>query len=104
MNIPDETIVKFKNGTVLHMPFEMYEEISFDKKSITELEFKKSGIICKVKFSFDDVLYVMRTILNASEANQTFKAKIDGKTVSECVFDGITSAVQKSIRDTDVED
>ena len=46
----------------------------------------------------------MRTILNASEANQTFKAKIDGKTVSECVFDGITSAVQKSIRDTDVED
>lgn len=42
MNIPGETIVKFKNGTVLHMPFEMYEEISFDKKSITELEFKKA--------------------------------------------------------------
>lgn len=102
MNIPSETIVKFKNGTVLHMPFEMYEEISFDKKSITELEFKKSGIICKVKFSFDDVLYVMRTILNVSEANQTFKAKIDGKTVSECIFDGVASAIQNSVDDEDL--
>jgi hypothetical protein len=74
------------------------------RNQLQNLNLKKSGIICKVKFSFDDVLYVMRTILNASEANQTFKAKIDGKTVSECVFDGITSAVQKSIRDTDVED
>ena len=100
MNIPSETIVKFKNGTVLHMPFEMYEEISFDKNSIMELEWEEeNGISCKVQFSFDDVLYISRVTQSTPKEKQVFKAEIDGKTVSECVSDGVASAIQNSIDD-----
>lgn len=67
MNIPGETIVKFKNGTVLHMPFEMYEEISFDKDSIMELKWEENGMDYKVQFFFDDVLYIAKTTQSTSK-------------------------------------
>ena len=104
MNIPNETIVKFKNGTELHMPSGIYEKISFDKDSIIELKWEENDMDYKVQFLFDDVLYIAETIQSTSKKNQVFKAIIDGKSIAECVSDGITSAVQKSIRDTDVED
>lgn len=104
MNIPNETIVKFKNGTELHMPSGIYEKISFDKDSIVELKWEENGTDYKVQFSFDDVLYIAKTTQSTSKEKQVFKAEIDGKTVLECVSGGITSAVQKSIRDTDGED
>lgn len=34
----------------------------------------------------------------------THTANIDGKTIVECVTDGVNSAIQKSIRDTDEVD
>lgn len=61
MNIPSETIVKFKNGTELHMPSGIYEKISFDKDSIMELKWEENGIDYKVQFFFDDVLYIAET-------------------------------------------
>lgn len=51
MNIQNETIVKFKNGTELHMPSGIYEKISFDKDSIMELKWEENGMDYKVQFS-----------------------------------------------------
>lgn len=34
----------------------------------------------------------------------THTANIDGKTIIECVTDGVSSVIQKSIRDTDEAD
>lgn len=31
----------------------------------------------------------------------TYTSNIDGKTIAECVTSGVSSAIQKSIRDTD---
>lgn len=31
----------------------------------------------------------------------TYTANIDGKTIAKCITDGVSSAIQKSIRDTD---
>lgn len=59
MNIPSETIVKFKNGTELHMPSGIYEKISFDKDSIMELKWEENGMDYKVQF----FLFVMYSIL-----------------------------------------
>lgn len=67
VNIPSETIVKFKNGTELHMPLEMYEKIPFDKETITEFEWEENGTNCKVQFSLDDVLYIARTTQSTSK-------------------------------------
>lgn len=50
MNIPSETIVKFKNGTELRMPSGIYEKISFDKDSIMELKWEENGMDYKVQF------------------------------------------------------
>ena len=56
MNIQNETIVKFKNRTELHMPSSIYEKISFDKDSIMELKWEENGMDYKVQFFFYDVL------------------------------------------------
>lgn len=50
VNIPSETIVKFKNGTELRMPSGIYEKISFDKDSIMELKWEENGMDYKVQF------------------------------------------------------
>lgn len=34
----------------------------------------------------------------------THTAKVNGKTITECVTSGVSSAIQKSIRDTDEAD
>lgn len=49
-------------------------------------------------------LQAIRSILEPSKKKRIFETDIDKKTISKCVYDGITSAVQKSIRDTDEED
>lgn len=49
-------------------------------------------------------LQAIHNILEPSKKKRIFETNIDGKSISKCVSDGITSAVQKSIRDTDVED
>lgn len=49
-------------------------------------------------------LQAIHNILESSKKKHIFEINIDGKSISKCVSDGITSAVQKSIRDTDVED
>lgn len=67
VNIPSETIVKFKNGTELHMPSGIYEKISFDKDSIMELKWEENGIDYKVQFFFDDVLYIAETTQSTSK-------------------------------------
>lgn len=67
VNIPSETIVKFKNGTELRMPSGIYEKISFDKDSIMELEWEENGMDYKVQFFFDDVLYIAKTTQSTSK-------------------------------------
>lgn len=66
MNIQNETIVKFKNGTELHMPSGIYEKISFDKDSIMELKWEENGMDYKVQFFFGDVLYIANTTTTQS--------------------------------------
>ena len=67
MNIPSETIFKFKNGTELHTPLDVYEQISFDKNSIVELKWEENGMEYKVQFFFDEVLYIGRKTQIASK-------------------------------------
>lgn len=67
VNIPSETIVKFKNGTELHMPSGIYEKISFDKDSIMELKWEENGMDYNVQFFFDDVLYIAKTTQSTSK-------------------------------------
>lgn len=68
VNIPSETIVKFKNGTELHMPSGIYEKISFDKDSIMELKWEENGMDYKVQFFFCDVLYIAETTQSTSKS------------------------------------
>lgn len=68
VNIPSETIVKFKNGTELHMPSGIYEKISFDKDSIMELKWEENGMDYKVQFFFGDVLYIAKTTQSTSKS------------------------------------
>lgn len=68
VNIPNETIVKFKNGTKLHMPSGIYEKISFDKDSIIELKWEENDMDYKVQFLFDDVLYIAETTQSTSKS------------------------------------
>ena len=49
-------------------------------------------------------LQAIHNVLEPSKKKRIFETNIDGKSISKCVSNGITSAVQKSIRDTDVED
>lgn len=67
VNIPSETIVKFKNGTELRMSSGIYEKISFDKDSIMELKWEENGMDYKVQFFFDDVLYIAKTTQSTSK-------------------------------------
>lgn len=68
VNIQNETIVKFKNGTELHMPSGIYEKISFDKDSIMELKWEENGMDYKVQFFFGDVLYIAKTTQSTSKS------------------------------------
>lgn len=57
-----------------------------------------------VFYSILEELQAIHNIMEPSKKKRIFETNIDGKSISKCVSDGITSAVQKSIRDTDVED
>lgn len=49
-------------------------------------------------------LQAIHNILEPSKKKRIFETNIDGKNISKCVSDGITSAVQKAIYDTGEED
>jgi len=49
-------------------------------------------------------LQAIHNILEPSKKKRIFETNIDGKNISKCVSDGITSAVQKAIHDTGEED
>lgn len=44
-------------------------------------------------------LQAIHNILESSKKKRIFETNIDGKSISKCVSDGITSAVQNSIDD-----
>lgn len=67
MKISDETIIKFKNGEKLYMPFEMYEELDFKRSGSVECSWTEGGYDCKVQFSWEDVLCIARTTRNTSK-------------------------------------
>lgn len=67
MKISDETIIKFKNGEKLYMPFEMYEELDFKRNGSVECSWTECGYDCKVQFSWEDVLCITRTTRNTSK-------------------------------------
>lgn len=99
MKIACETIVKFKNGEKLYMPSEMYEEIGTKGKGIAECIWAEGEYDFKVQFSWEDVLYIARTTRNTSQKDDYAE-----KTIAECVTSGVSSAIQKFIRDTDEVD
>lgn len=66
MKIADETIIKFRNGKELYMPFEMYEELEFKRDGSVECSWTEDGYDCKVQFSWEDVLYITSTTRNTS--------------------------------------
>jgi hypothetical protein len=99
VKLADETIIKFRNGKELHMPPEMYEEIGTKGKGIAECIWTEGEYDFKVQFSWEDVLYIARTTRNTSQKDDYAE-----KTIAECVTNGVSSAIQKSIRDTDEAD
>lgn len=62
-----KTIIKFKNGEKLYMPFEVYEELDFRRDGSVECSWTEDGHECKARFSRDDVLYIARTTRNTSQ-------------------------------------
>ena len=47
---------------------------------------------------------IRKEVAPARTKKVTHTANISGKTITECVTDGVSSAIQKSIRDTDEAD
>ena len=66
-NIAGETIIKFKNGEKLYMPFEMYEELEFKRDGSVECSWTEDGHDYKARFSWEDALYIARTTRNTSQ-------------------------------------
>lgn len=67
MKISDKTIIKFKNGEKLYMPFEMYEKLEFKRDGSVECSWTEGEYDFKVQFSWEDVLYIARTTRNTSQ-------------------------------------
>ena len=69
MKTDNETIIRFKNGHILHLPYEAYDEITFDGAGVTELQWiDNENIRFEVRLKQEDVLYIARTTQNTSES------------------------------------
>lgn len=69
MKVDNETIICFKNGRILHLPYKVYDEITFDGTGVTELQLSDDkGIRFEVQFKQEDVLYITRTTQNTFES------------------------------------
>lgn len=69
MKVDNETIIRFKNGYILHLPYKVYDEITFDGTGVTELQLSNDeGIRFEVQFKQEDVLYIGRTTQSTSES------------------------------------
>mgnify|MGYP000034333582 CR=1 FL=1 len=57
-----------------------------------------------LKQILEELKAIRKEIVPTRKKKVTHTVNIDGKTITECVTDGVSSAIQKSIRDTDEED
>lgn len=64
----NETLVRFKNGRSLHLPYEVYDKIAFDGEGITGLQWKVGNVQFEIQFKQEDVLYIGRTTQNTSNS------------------------------------
>ena len=53
-----------------------------------------------LKQILEELKAIRKEIVPTRTKKVTHTANIDGKTITECVTDGVSSAIQKSIRDT----
>lgn len=68
MESNNETIIRFKNGRSLHLPYEAYDEITFDGAGVTELRWTIGNVQFEIQFKQEDVLYIGRTTQNTSDS------------------------------------
>lgn len=57
-----------------------------------------------LKQILEELKAIRKEIVPTRIKKVTHTVNIDGKTITECVTDGVSSAIQKSIRDTDEAD
>lgn len=57
-----------------------------------------------LKQILEELKAIRKEIVPTRKKKVTHTVNIDGKTITECVTDGVSSAIQKSIRDTDEAD
>ena len=57
-----------------------------------------------LKQILEELKAIRKEIAPTRTKKVTHTANISGKTITECVTSGVSSAIQKSIRDTDEED
>ena len=57
-----------------------------------------------LKQILEELKAIRKEIAPTRTKKVTHTVNIDGKTITECVTDGVSSAIQKSIRDTGEED
>lgn len=67
MKVDNETIICFKNGRILYLPYEAYDEITFDGAGVVELRWNIEKVQFEIQFKHEDVLYIGRTTQNTSE-------------------------------------
>ena len=57
-----------------------------------------------LKQILEELKAIRKEVAPTRTKKETHTANIDGKTITECVTDGVSSAIQKSIRDIDEAD
>ena len=97
MKISDETIIKFKNGEKLYMPFEMYEELDFKRNGSDMME-ETNALLKQI---LEELKAIRKEVVPTRTKKVTHTANIDGKTITECVTDGIQNALYGKMEEKD---
>ena len=68
MKTDSETIIRFKNGHILHLPYKVYDEIVFGCAGVTEIRWNNGNTRFEVQFKQEDMLYIIRTTQDTSDS------------------------------------
>lgn len=68
MKPDNETIIRFKNGRILHLPYEAYDKIAFYGEGVTEIRWNTGNSQTEIQLKQEDVLYIARTTQNTLDS------------------------------------
>ena len=68
MKPDNETIIRFKNGRILHLPYEAYDKIAFYGEGVTEIRWNTGNSQTEIQLKQEDVLYIARTTKNTLDS------------------------------------